>query len=328
MTGTMSAIFKCGCLKLIPFCLGSAILTGAVTGAKAGGDNANGRDAIPQDEVVVTDANPAQDVPVTYSVRISKDADRIKLKGTIASEEDYKTLIGMVKANFPSMTVSDRVKVGPETPVPDVKIGGLSFALKVLGYVENGNATYDNNGLMLEGSVNTAVVLEQVQQLVDKEKPEGISVRNLRVSAPDMSWRVQLNESSTIKISGIIPNTEKKDEVLSKLRHLFPAHTIIDNSKTADDLPQHWSESVDKSIELLAYMESGLVDVTKTSINVKGHAGDKAQLNLLIAATKEMPDTVAFNSEVTAPDRTTVVDVIGGASTLSANVPAFKTDVE
>jgi RNA binding exosome subunit len=324
----MSAIFKCGCLKLIPFCLGSAILSGAFAGAGASEENENGRDPVPQDEVVLTDSNPAQDVPVTYSVRISKDADRIKLKGSISSEEDYKTLIGMVKANFPSMTLSDRVKIEPETPVPDVKIGGLSFALKVLGYVENGSATYDNNGLMLEGSVNTAVVLEQVQQLVEREKPEGISVRKLRVSAPDMSWRVQLNESNTIKISGIIPDTEKKDEVLGKLRHLFPAHTIIDNSKIAADLPQHWNESVDKSIELLAYMNSGLVDVTKTSINVKGHAGDKARLNLLIQATKEMPDTVAVNSEVTAPERTTVVDVIGGASTLSATVPAFTTDVE
>lgn len=328
MTGTMSAIFKCGCLKLIPLCLGSAILTGALAGARASEENTSGRDAIPQDEVVVTDSNPAQNVPVTYSVRISKDANRIKLKGSISSEEDYKTLIGMVKANFPSMTVSDRVKIEPETPVQDVKIGGLSFALKLLGYVESGSATYDNNGLMLEGSVNTAVVLDQVQQLVQQERPEGVSVKKLRISAPDISWRVQLNESSTIKISGIIPNTEKKDEVLSKLRHLFPAHTIIDNSKTTNDLPEHWNASVDKSIELLAYMESGLVDVTKTSINVKGHATDKARLNLLIQATKEMPDTVAFNSEVTAPERTTAIDVIGGASTLSANVPAFKTNVE
>lgn len=328
MTGTMSAIFKCGCLKLIPLCLGSAILSGGLTGAVAGEANENSRDPIPQDEVVVADPDPAQDSPVTYSVRISKEPDRIKLKGSISSEEDYKTLIGMVKANFPSMTLSDRVKVEPETPVPDVKIGGLSFALKVLGYVENGSATYDNNGLSLEGSVNTAVVLDQVQQLVHKEKPEGVSVKMLRISAPDLSWRVQLNESNTIKISGIIASSAKKDEVLNKLRHLFPAHTIIDNSKIMDGLPEHWDGSINKSIEFLAYMDYGLVDVTKTSINVKGHAGDKARLSLLIQATKEMPDTVAVNSEVTAPERTTELDVIGGASTLSANVPAFTTNVE
>ena len=328
MTGTMSAILKCGCLKLIPICLGSALLSGSLTGAGANDETDASRGPVPQDEVVVFDRDAADNGPVTYSVRISKEPDRIKLKGNISSEEDYRTLIGLVKANFPSMTLSDRVKIEPDTPVPDVKIGGLSYALKILGYVENGSATYDNNGLSLQGSVDTAVVLDEVQKLVMKEKPEGVAVRNLRVSAPDISWRVQLNESNTIKISGIITNSEKKDEVLSKLRHLFPAHTIIDNSKLSDSLPSHWNKSIDKSVELLAYMDYGLVDVTETAINVKAHAGDKAKLNLMLAATKDVPTSVAVNSEVTAPERMTGIDIVGGASTLSANVPVFSTVVE
>ena len=211
---------------------------------------------------------------------------------------------------------------------PDVKIGGLSFALKVLGYVENGHAIFDDNGLLLEGSVDTATVLDQVQQFVEKEKPEGVSVKGLRVSAPELSWRVQLDESDTIKISGIIPDDEKKSEVLSELRVHFPAHTIVDNSKFSDGLPEHWDESVSKSIEILAYLEYGLIDVTETAINVKGHAEDKAKLVLLLETTKEVPSSVAVNSEVTAPERTTGLEVIGGASTLSANVPGFTTNVE
>jgi hypothetical protein len=75
-------------------------------------------------------------------------------------------------------------------------------------------------------------------------------------------------------------------------------------------------------------MDYGLVDVTESAINVKAHAGNKAKLNLMIAATKDMPTSVAINSEVTAPERTTGIDIVGGASTLSANVPGFSTVVE
>lgn len=328
MTGTISAILKCGCQKLIPLCLGSALLSGVLSVEGIAGEKENNRDSVPQDEVVVADPDAVESRPVTYTVRIAKEPDRIKLKGSITSEEDYKTLIGLVKANFPSMTLSDRVKIEPDAPVPDVKIGGLSFALKVLGYVENGHAVYDDNGLLLEGAVDTAVVLDQVQELVEKEKPEGVSVKRLRISAPDVSWRLQLNESNTIKISGIITSVEKKNEVLSKLRHIFPAHTIIDNCKIAENLPEHWSKSVDKSIEMLAYMDYGLIDVTETAINVKGHAGNKTKLNMLLQATKDVSTSVAVNSELSAPERTTELDVVEGASTLSANVPDFAADLE
>ena len=44
--------------------------------------------------------------PITYAVRIHKELDRIKLKGSMSSEEDQKTLIGLVKASFPSATIS------------------------------------------------------------------------------------------------------------------------------------------------------------------------------------------------------------------------------
>ncbi|MBX2805698.1 MAG: hypothetical protein KTR19_06985 [Hyphomicrobiales bacterium] len=303
-------------------------MSGTLMAASVNDETDASRDSVPQDEVVVADPNNVSNGPVTYSVRISKEPDRIKLKGSISSEEDYRTLIGMVKANFPSMTLSDRVKIEPDIHVPDVKIGGLSFALKVLGYVENGSATYDSNGLSLEGSVDTAVVLDQVQQLVVTEKPEGVAVRSLRVSAPELSWRVQLNESNTIKISGIIANAEEKNQVLDKLRNRFPAHTIIDNSKLSETLPNHWSQSIEKCIEILSYIDYGLVDVTETAINVKVHAGNKAKLNLLLEATRNIPTSIAVNSEVTTTERTTGLDVIGGASTLSANVPPLDANAD
>lgn len=328
MTGTMSAIMKCGCIKFIPICMASALLSGVFTDTGYTEEKEKNSEPIQQDAVVVADQDTAQDGPVTYSVRITKGPDRIKLKGNISSEEDYKTLIGMVKANFPSMSLSDRVTIEPNAPVPDVKIGGLSFALKVLGYVENGHAIFDDNGLLLEGSVDTAVVLDQVQQFVEKEKPEGVSVKALRVSAPELSWRVRLGESDTINISGIIPDAKKKEEVLGELQALFPAHTIVDNSVIAESLPGHWDESIAKSIEMLAYLEHGLIDVTESAINVRGHAEDRTKLDLLLEVTKNVPTSVAVNSEVTAPERTSTFKVIGGASTLSAKVPSLSTNIE
>ncbi len=318
MTGTSSAY--CGCIKLISFCAALTILSGATSIANAG-EAALTQDVIPQDQVTHSDPGVHTTDPVTYSVRIYKEPNRIKLKGEISSQEDYQTLIGLVKANFPSINLTDRVKVTQDSSETGVKIGGLSYALKVLGYVENGQATYDNNGLHLVGSADTATVLDEVRKLVLKDKPEGVAVKNLTVTAPELSWRIQLREGQTIRISGVVKSAKMKDELRSRLRQLFPLHTIIDTSSVNEKLPDHWPQSIEKSIELLTYLEHGLIDVTAASINVKGHSASEGMLSLLVSASKNLPSKVAVNSEVTAPKRETGFRQIGSVSDVTVPLP-------
>lgn len=319
MTGKSLANSRSGFFRFITLGIGSTLLSGALLVANADESTESKSDALPQDEVLLADPNGGVDGPVTYSVRIYKEPDRIKLKGEISSEEDYRTLIGLVKANFPAVYLSDRVKINESVPGSDVKIGGLSFALKLLGYVETGHATFDNNGLDLVGAADTAVVLEQVQKLVDKEKPEGVSLKRIKVSAPETSWSIKLDENSTISILGVIQTSKKKEEILKKIRHGFPAHSILDGTKIVEKVPGHWDQSIDKSIELLAFLDYGLVDVTAEAINVRGHAGSEGRLNLLVKATEKLPSTVAVNSEVTAPERKSSLQSVKSVADFAAS---------
>jgi hypothetical protein len=259
-------------------------------------------DMIPQDEVVVLGDPNAADNPVTYSLRIYKEPDRIKLKGSISSEEEYKTLMGLVKANFPTIDLSDRIKIDDKAPDGEVKVGGLSFALKLLGYVETGQASVDNNGLFVEGSANTAVVLTEVEKLVKEDKPAGVPIKNLRIAPPRKSWNASIRSEGVLRITGVASTEKQRQELVDLARQKFSYLQILDETVVVTDgLPESWGKVARRSIELLELLEQGSVEVTEQMVHLKGHASTVKGLETIDAIGTNLPGGVALRSEVTAP---------------------------
>ncbi len=258
-------------------------------------------DMIPQNEVVVQNGGAMEELPITYSLRIYKGPDRIKLKGNMSSEEDYKTLIGMVKANFPSINLTDRIKVKDELPDSEVKIGGLSFALRLLGYIENGQASVDNNGLSLEGAATTAVVLTEVQNLIDNNKPTGVPIKNIRITPPETAWNASLTPDGTIKLSGVLPSKNSQETIFNYAKTLFLNSSIEDESEINNKLPSRWAQAAKKSMDLLFLLNKGSVEITEQTIYLKGVAPSEHALKSLDVIAKDLPSSFNLKSEVTAP---------------------------
>jgi hypothetical protein len=264
-------------------------------------NDAQPADMIPQDEVVIENQGSLESVPVTYSVRIYKEPDRIKLKGNMSSEEDYKTLIGMVKANFPSVNLTDRVKIIENAPNADVKIGGLSFALKLLGYLENGQAAVDNNGLSLEGSASTAVVLTDVRSMLENDKPTGFPLKNIRIAPPENSWYASVKTDGGIKISGSVPNKISQKAIVDYAKHKFAGLDVEDLTSVNEKLPGQWTRAAQKSIDLLRLLDQGSIELTEQAIHLRGDAPSETTLMSIGAIANDLPSGFILKSEVTAP---------------------------
>ena len=301
MTGEKPVNWPTNIFTLLFGCYGCICLGALLSPAYAEGKDAQQADMIPQEEVVVQSELLSEQLPITYSLRIYKEPDRIKLKGNMASEEDYKTFIGLIKANFPAMSLSDRIKINEDGPNSEVKIGGLNFALKLLGYLENGHASVDNNGLSLEGSASTAVVLTEVKQLIDNDKPTGVPLKNIRIAPPAKSWHASVTSEKTVKMTGVIPSKESKKAISDYASQKFSNFKIKDSVVINEKLSERWARAAQKSLDLLSLLKTGSVEITDETIHLKGDAASEMAAGSLDAIAKDLPSGFALKSEVTVP---------------------------
>lgn len=277
-------------------CLSIAVLTASIFSVRA--DQAEA--AKPLMETSKTSEDEANNSsPITYSLRIYKEADRIKLKGEMPSEDDYKTLIGLVKANFPSITVSDRVKVTTGEAAPDLKIGGLSFALKILGYLDTGRATVDNNGLHLEGETGDNAVREQVARVISLDTPLSVDPKNIKITspAPSFTWRAEITPGR-LTFSGGIPDEAKKQALADLARQTFTDLELVDHTNIVPDVPANWAAAATHSLDILKYLQSGSVEISALSIVIEGNTLDEQTLYNIDAMTGEYPPEFALETRV------------------------------
>lgn len=285
------------------FASGCTLASAGMAPARADEAGAAQPDVIPQDVVFVQNQGSADKMPVTYSLRISKDTGRIKLKGNMSSDEDYKTIIGLVKASFPSADLTDRIKVNESAPHSEVKIGGLSFALKLLGYLETGQASVDNNGLAIEGSASTAVVLSEVRRLIANDQPTGVPLKNIRIAPPAKAWSASVSPDATLRISGVMPDEFGKNAIALAARKIFSECEITNQTGVNASVPDKWMKAALHALKLLRLLDRGTVELTDQTVHLKGDAPSETALKGIESLASEFPSGFSLKSEVTAPAR-------------------------
>jgi hypothetical protein len=207
----------------------------------------------------------------------------------------------LLKANFPSINLSDRIKIDDKAPDGEVKIGGLSFALKLLGYVETGQASVDNNGLHMEGSANTAVVLTEVEKLVKEDKPAGVSIKNLRIAPPRKSWNASIKPEGILRITGVVADAKQQHELHQLAKQKFSYLSIQDETVIDAKVPEDWGKVAERSIDLLELLNQGSVEVTEQMVHLKGHVPTAEAMHSIELIGADLPGGVALRSEVSAP---------------------------
>lgn len=86
-----------------------------------------------------------------YVWSATRAGSSLRLRGNVPSEEDHRTVLGMVKAHFPDLEVEDRLKIAAGAPLKEQWIGAVSFGLKQLAHLKSGSARLLNVGLRVDG---------------------------------------------------------------------------------------------------------------------------------------------------------------------------------
>lgn len=253
---------------------------------------------------------PASKQSVSYSVRVTKHAtDRLKLKGQVPTQEDHKALIGLVKASFPSADVTDRVKIADahQRDATPSGIGGISFALKTLSLLQQGEARIDERGVDLSGRTDNNEDYAEVMGFINTP-PTGVSVRQAQIRPPAnaLSWRAEVGDGR-VKLTGAVPDSDGRKKLEASVQKLFSGLEIVNDTYIAAGAPESWLNAAIHSLQVLRLLDAGFVHLADHTIRLDGHASDELKLSKIDTLADQYPTGFSFQSKVSAPTQATML---------------------
>jgi hypothetical protein len=122
-------------------------------------------------EPVLIADKPASRAYVWSATRIESS---IRLRGSVPSDEVRRTVLGMVKAHFPDLTVEDRLKVTKAALPEDQWLGAVSFGLQQLSHLKRGSARLLDVALRVDGEAQSAADYADVKKAMAGPLPTGL----------------------------------------------------------------------------------------------------------------------------------------------------------
>lgn len=201
----------------------------------------------------------------------------LKLRGFVPSEEDRRTLLGMVKAHFPDLEVEDRLKVTGGAPTNEQWLGAVSFGLKQLSHLKQGSARLLNTGLKVEGEARSADDYAEVKKALSGPLPAGLSVLNDNVRPPVANpfvFAASLDPNS-LTLTGKVPSEDQRKQLKDLARRLFERPMLDDQLDLASGAPKNWRGAAEASLRALSRLDSGKVSLSGPTLAIEGVASDK-----------------------------------------------------
>ena len=223
--------------------------------------------------------------------RVFRDKDQLRLRGAIPSAADQKTVIGMVKASFPGLSVSERTRIESQGPDREVWLGGVSFALRQLALLDTGIAVLSNSELSLQGVAGSPEKYEAVQNALNEELPRGVKLKGAVITPPSVrpfTWFAQLHQGG-LALSGHVPDKAEQEALAGLAGELFPESPLVNAMEVAAGEPAGWGSAVRQCLRVLSQLQSGSLTVSDLSVRIDGVAADEARLKLAQELGRALP---------------------------------------
>jgi hypothetical protein len=222
-----------------------------------------------------TEKSDAQ--PVAYVWSATRIESVIRLRGSVPSEEDRRTVLGMVKAHFPDLEVEDRLKVATGAPAKEQWLGAVSFGLKQLAHLKRGSARLLNVGLKVDGEARTAADYADAKKALAGPLPTGLTILDDDIKPPmaDPFVFVADLSANTLTLSGSVPSEDARKQVRELSRQLFERPGLDDRLELASGAPKNWNDAVTVALRALSRLDSGKVSLSGLALTIEGVAPDK-----------------------------------------------------
>jgi hypothetical protein len=202
----------------------------------------------------------------------------IRLRGWVPTDEDRRTVLGMVKAHFPDLQVEDRLKVADAgAPPRDQWLGAVSFGLKQLSHLKRGSARLYDVALKVDGEARSAADYAEVKKALAGPLPTGLVVAGESIKPPIADPFVFTADlgANALSLSGSVPNEAARKHVRELSRQLFRRPGLDDRLELASGAPKNWNEAVAAALRALSQLESGKIALSGLAVTIQGVAPDK-----------------------------------------------------
>jgi hypothetical protein len=306
--------------KLLALCLVCSLALIAAIGARAG---FGGDRAFPAVQAWLASptatgslaANAADEKistqPLAYVWSATRIGSVIRLRGSVPSEDDRRTVLGMVKAHFPDLEVEDRLKVAIGAPAKEQWLGAVSFGLKQLAHLKRGSARLLNVGLKVEGEARSAADYADAKKALAGPLPTGLAILDDDIKPPmaDPFVFVADLSASTLSLSGSVPSEEARKQVRELSRQLFERPGLDDRLELASGAPKNWDEAVTAALRALSRLDSGKISLSGLAVTIEGVAPDKGtavavsyQLRRDLPRLFSTSESISWKAAMASPD--------------------------
>jgi hypothetical protein len=223
------------------------------------------------------DAKAGADGSRAYVWSARRKGSTLMLRGFVPSEEDRRTVLGMVKAHFAELEVEDRLKVMDGGPPHEQWLGAVSFGLKQLSRLKQGSARLLNDGLKIEGEARSSEDYAEVQKALVGSLPTGLVLLNESIDAPvaDPFVFVAALDPNALTLSGSVPSEDTRKLIKDWSRRYFERPALDDRLQLASGAPKKWTDAVEVSLRALSRLDTGKVSLSGVAITIEGVARDR-----------------------------------------------------
>ena len=201
----------------------------------------------------------------------------LKLRGNVPSEEDRRTILGMVKANFPDLQVEEKLKIIEGGPPRERWLGAVSFGLQQLAHLKDGVVQIHGANLKVTGEASSTEDYEEIRKALAGPLPAGLTTKGDGVRPPVVDpfiFTADLGVNA-LSLAGSVPSEDARKQVRELSRQLFERPGLDDRLEVASGAPKNWDEAVTAALHALSKLKTGKVAVSGLAVSIEGVAPDK-----------------------------------------------------
>jgi OOP family OmpA-OmpF porin len=219
----------------------------------------------------------------TWSAKL--DEDSVDLSGYAPNEDARRSIIGVVMANFPKLSVKDKLKLARGVPDRDVWLGGVSFALKQLSGMSHGRITLNGLDLSIQGEAMDLPSYWAIMASLSEELPTHINLVSNKITPPVIKPYVFSAKyaKSQVQLTGFLPTDPDREHIFQLSKRLFPDAGVIDRVELGGGAPAGITVAASALLDMLSNLKSGTAEIHNTDISIKGDARDEESARALAA---------------------------------------------
>ena len=236
-----------------------------------------------------------------WSAAVGED-NAIRLTGYVPNETARRSIIAVVKADFPKATIDDRMRLARGAPDQANWLGGIKFAAKQLMGLRKGHADLTGLELSVTGEAQSPATYGSVKSALRSSLPQGVKLAADRVTPPHVSpyqWSAQ-HSGDQVVVSGYVPNEKMHDDLLAHARKLLGK--VTDKLQLADGAPDGLQRAAMAAMDQLANLKKGSAELKGNALTLSGSAADEDAAEAIRRALKSsVPSAFKVAEQLTFP---------------------------